>query len=288
MRLVSFKKGRGSAIGVRTDDGIVDLSVADESLPQDMIGLLAGGDRALARAARAARKAPEGSVIRRRVNYLPPVPNPGKVICVGLNYSDHAAEAGMKPPDYPVLFLRTPASLVGHGQPILRPKASKHHDYEAELVAVIGKPGRRIAKARALDHVAGYSIANEGSIRDYQLKTSQWMIGKSFDASGSFGPEIVTPDELPNKGAKGLKIEARLNGDTLQSSTTSSMIFDVATLVNECSKIFTLETGDIIVTGTPAGVGFVRKPPIFMTPGDTCEIEIEGIGVLSNPIEREK
>ena len=272
MRLVSFKKGRGSAIGVRTDDGIVDLSVADESLPQDMIGLLAGGDRALARAARAAGKPPEGSTIKRRVNYLPPVPNPGKVICVGLNYSDHAAEAGMKPPDYPVLFLRTPASLVGHGQPILRPKASKHHDYEAELVAVIGKPGRRIAKARALDHVAGYSIAN----------------GKSFDASGSFGPEIVTPDELPNKGAKGLKIEARLNGETLQSSTTSSMIFDVATLVNECSKIFTLETGDIIVTGTPAGVGFVRKPPIFMTPGDTCEIEIEGIGVLSNPIEREK
>jgi 2-keto-4-pentenoate hydratase/2-oxohepta-3-ene-1,7-dioic acid hydratase in catechol pathway len=253
-----------------------------------MIGLLSGGDRALARAARAARKPPEGSVIKRRVNHLPPVPNPGKVICVGLNYSDHAAEAGMKPPDYPVLFLRTPASLVGHGQPILRPKASKHHDYEAELVAVIGKPGRRIAKARALDHVAGYSIANEGSIRDYQLKTSQWMIGKSFDASGSFGPEIVTPDELPNKGAKGLKIEARLNGETLQSSTTSSMIFDVATLVNECSKIFTLETGDIIVTGTPAGVGFVRKPPIFMTPGDTCEIEIEGIGVLSNPIEREK
>ncbi|MDE0060964.1 MAG: fumarylacetoacetate hydrolase family protein [Defluviicoccus sp.] len=287
MRLVTFKKGRGSAIGVRTDEGIVDLSVADESLPQDMIGLLAGGDRALARAARAAGKPPEGS-IKRRVNYLPPVPNPGKVICVGLNYSDHAAEAGMKPPEYPVLFLRTPASLVGHGQPILRPKASKHHDYEAELVAVIGKPGRRIAKARALDHVAGYSVANEGSIRDYQMKTSQWMIGKSFDASGSFGPEIVTPDELPNKGAKGLKIEARLNGETLQSSTTSSMIFDVATLVNECSKIFSLESGDIIVTGTPAGVGFVRKPPIFMKPGDTCEIEIEGVGVLSNPIAAEK
>lgn len=287
MRLVTFKKGRGSAIGVRTDDGIVDLSVADESLPRDMIGLLAGGDRALAKAARAARKPPEGSV-KRRVSYLPPVPNPGKVICVGLNYSDHAAEAGMKPPDYPVLFLRTPASLVGHGQPILRPRASKHHDYEAELVAVIGKPGRRIAKARALDHVAGYSVANEGSIRDYQMKTSQWMIGKSFDASGSFGPEIVTPDELPNKGAKGLKIEARLNGETLQSSTTSSMIFDVATLVNECSKIFSLESGDIIVTGTPAGVGFVRKPPIFMKPGDICEIEIEGIGVLSNPVAAEK
>ena len=286
MRLVTFKKGRGSAIGVRTGEGIVDLSVADEGLPRDMIGLLAGGDRALARAARAASKPPEGS-IKRRVNYLPPVPNPGKVICVGLNYSDHAAEAGLTPPDYPVLFLRTAASLVGHGQPILRPRASKHHDYEAELVAVIGKPGRRIAKARALDHVAGYSIANEGSIRDYQMKTSQWMIGKSFDASGAFGPEIVTPDELPNKGAKGLKIEARLNGETLQSSTTSSMIFDVATLVNECSKIFTLDAGDIIVTGTPAGVGFVRKPPIFMTPGDTCEIEIEGIGVLSNPIARE-
>ncbi len=169
-----------------------------------MIGLLAGGDRALARAARAARKPPEGSLIHAAGQPPAAGPQPGQVICVGLNYSDHAAEAGMKPPEYPVLFLRTPASLVGHGQPILRPKASKHHDYEAELVAVIGKPGRRIAKARALDHVAGYSIANEGSIRDYQLKTSQWMIGKSFDSSGSFGPEIVTPRRgCPTRAPRG-------------------------------------------------------------------------------------
>ncbi len=288
MRLVTFKKGRGSAVGVRTEEGIVDLSVAAESLPRDMAGLLAAGSTALARAERAARKPSAEALITRRVTYLPPVVNPGKVICIGLNYRDHAAEANMQPPEYPVMFLRTPASLVGHRQPIIRPKASRHHDYEAELVAVIGKRGRRVGKAKALDYVAGYSIANEGSIRDYQLKTSQWMIGKSFDASGSFGPEIVTPDELPNKGARGLKIEARLNGETLQSSTTSSMIFDVATLVNEASKIFALEPGDIIVTGTPSGVGFVRKPPIFMKPGDTCEIEIEGIGVLSNPIQREE
>ncbi len=287
MRLVSFKKGRETVVGVRSDAGLVDLSVAVPGLPHDMIGLLSAGAGAMAKVQSAARKPPAEAVIKGRVSYAPPVTNPGKVICVGLNYNDHATEANMKVPDYPVLFLRTQASLVGHRQPLLRPKASKHFDYEAELVAVIGKAGRGIPKGKALDHVAGYSIANEGSIRDYQMKTSQWMIGKSFDNSGSFGPEIVTPDELP-KGAKGLKIETRLNGKTLQSATTSSMIFDVATLIKEASTIFKLEPGDIIVTGTPSGVGFVRKPPIFMTPGDTCEIEIEGIGILSNPIKAEK
>ena len=287
MRLVNFKRGRDSAIGVRSAAGLVDLSVAAPDLPRDMIGLLTAGKGAMAKAARAARRPPEKAIVKGRLSYLPPIANPGKIICVGLNYSDHAAEAKLTPPDYPVLFMRTPASLVGHRQALIRPKASKHFDYEAELVVVIGKAGRRIPKARALDHVAGYTIANEGSIRDYQMRTSQWTIGKNFDASGSIGPELVTPDELP-KGAKGLKIETRLNGKVLQSSTTASMIFDVATLIKEASTIFTLEPGDIFITGTPAGVGFVRKPPIFMKPGDTCEIEIGGIGVLSNPIKAER
>ena len=287
MRLVSFKKGRETVVGVRSDAGLVDLSVAAPGLPRDMIGLLSAGAGAMAKVRSAAHKPPAEAVIKGRVSYTPPITNAGKVICVGLNYNDHATEASMNVPDYPVFFLRTQASLVGHRQPLLRPKASKHFDYEGELVAVIGKAGRAIPKGKALDHVAGYSIANEGSVRDYQMKTSQWMIGKSFDNSGSFGPEIVTPDELP-KGAKGLQIETRLNGKTLQSATTSSMIFDVATLIKEASTIFKLEPGDIIVTGTPSGVGFVRKPPIFMRPGDTCEIEIEGIGILSNPIKAEK
>ena len=286
MRLVNFKRGREAAIGVRGEAGVVDLSVAAPNLPRDMTGFLAAGKSAMAKAARAARRPPPEAVVKGRVNYLPPIANPGKIICVGLNYGDHAAEANLTPPDYPVLFLRTAASFVGHRQPLIRPKASRHFDYEAELVVVIGKPGRRIAKSRALDHVAGYTIANEGSVRDFQMRTSQWTIGKNFDRSGALGPEIVTPDELP-KGAKGLKIECRLNGKALQSSTTGAMIFDVATLIKEASAIFALEPGDIFVTGTPAGVGFVRKPPIFMKPGDTCEIEIEGIGVLSNPVKAE-
>ena len=286
MRLVNFKRGREAAIGVRGEAGLVDLSVAAPNLPRDMTGFLAAGKGAMAKAARAARRPPPEAIVKGRVNYLPPIANPGKIICVGLNYGDHAAEANLTPPDYPVLFLRTAASFVGHRQPLIRPKASRHFDYEAELVVVIGKPGRRIAKSRALDHVAGYTIANEGSVRDFQMRTSQWTIGKNFDRSGALGPEIVTPDELP-KGAKGLKIECRLNGKALQSSTTGAMIFDVASLIKEASTIFALEPGDIFVTGTPAGVGFVRKPPIFMKPGDTCEIEIEGIGVLSNPVKAE-
>ena len=193
----------------------------------------------------------------------------------------------MKPPEFPVLFLRVATTLVGHGQPLICPKVSHHFDYEAELVAVIGRRGRNIPKERALSYVAGYSVFNEGSIRDYQMRTSQWTMGKNFDGSGGFGPAIVTSDEVP-AGAKGLKIQCRLNGQVLQNASTSDMIFDVATLVSACSEAMTLEPGDIFVTGTPSGVGFVRKPPIFMKPGDTCDIEVEGVGVLSNPIKAEK
>lgn len=286
MRLVHFKRGRDTAVGVRGEAGLVDLARAAPGLPGDPVGLLTAGRSALAKAERAAARPPADAVVKGRVTVLPPVAAPGKIICVGLNYGDHAAEAGLKPPDYPVLFMRTPASFVGHRQALIRPRASRHFDYEAELVAVIGKAGRRIPKSRALDHIAGYTIANEGSIRDYQMRTSQWTVGKNFDASGSMGPELVTPDELP-RGAKGLKIETRLNGKVLQSSSTSEMIFDVATLIKEASAVFTLQPGDVFVTGTPAGVGFVRKPPIFMKPGDVCEIEIERIGVLSNPVKAE-
>ena len=287
MRIVNFKKKGVATLGVRRGNEVIDLSIADKSLPGDLAGLLAAGKGALAKAARAARNAPKRAVIKAPRILLPPIEKPGKIICVGLNYSDHAAEAGLKPPDYPILFLRVPGSVVGHGQPIVRPKASKHFDYEAELVVVIGRRGRNIPKSKALDYVAGYSVANEGSIRDYQMRSSQWTLGKNFDKTGAWGPDFVTADELP-KGGTGLKIETRLNGKVLQSSSTSNMIFDTRTLVSVASSVMTLEPGDIILTGTPHGVGFVRKPPVFMKAGDSCVIEIEGIGLLRNPVNAEK
>ena len=186
-----------------------------------------------------------------------------------------------------MVFTRFTTSFVPQGQAIIRPKASKHFDYEAELVAVIGKKARNIKKSEALDYVAGYAVANEGSIRDYQMKSSQWAMGKNFDATGSIGSDFVTADELP-AGAKGLNMQCRVNGKVLQDSNTREMIFDTKTLVHELAKVFTLLPGDIILTGTPAGVGFVRKPPIFLKDGDTCEIEIEKIGILSNPVKNEK
>ena len=185
------------------------------------------------------------------------------------------------------MFNRFTTSFVPQGQAIIRPKASKHFDYEAELVAVIGKKARNIKKGEALDYVAGYAVANEGSIRDYQMKSSQWAMGKNFDATGSIGSDFVTADELP-AGGKGLNMQCRVNGKVLQDSNTREMIFDTKTLVHELAKVFTLLPGDMILTGTPAGVGFVRKPPIFLKAGDTCEIEIEKIGILSNPVKNEK
>jgi 2-keto-4-pentenoate hydratase/2-oxohepta-3-ene-1,7-dioic acid hydratase in catechol pathway len=287
MRLITFKRGKEAHIGVARDGEVVDLSIAAPKLPRDMVGLLASGKAGLAAAAKAVMAAKAKAVVKGKISYLPPIPNPPKIICVGLNYRDHAAEATMKVPDHPVFFLRVPTTLVGHGQPLVCPKVSNNFDYEAELVAVIGRKGRNIPKERALGYVAGYSVFNEGSIRDFQMRTSQWTLGKNFDGSGGFGPAVVTSDELP-AGAKGLKIQCRLNGQTLQSASTSDMIFDVATLVSASSEAMTLEPGDIIVTGTPSGVGFVRKPPIFMKPGDTCEIEVENVGLLVNPIKAEK
>ena len=209
-----------------------------------------------------------------------------EIICVGLNYADHASEASMKAPDYPTLFARFPSSLIAHDKPIVRPRVSDKLDYEGELVAVIGKGGRYIPRAAGLSHVCGYSIFIDGSIRDFQLRTPQWTVGKNFDNTGPFGPIFVSADELP-PGAHGLKIETRLNGRVMQSATTADLIFDVATLVALISEAMTLEPGDLIITGTPAGVGAARKPPVFMKAGDICEVEIEGIGILRNPIADE-
>lgn len=287
MRFVAFKKDGKAKLGVRTEAGLVDLSKVDKTLPTDLKELIAKGKGAMQKAGRAAAKAPAKAIVKGRVNYLTPIQEPNKIICIGLNYKDHAAEAGLKIPTYPVVFNRFSTSFVAHGQPIIRPKLSKHFDYEAELVAVIGKKARNIKKSDALDYVAGYAVANEGSIRDYQMKSSQWTVGKNFDATGSIGSDFVTADELP-AGAKGLNMQCRVNGKVLQDSNTREMIFDTKTLVYELARAITLLPGDIILTGTPAGVGFVRKPAIYLKDGDTCEIEIEKIGILSNPVKNEK
>lgn len=218
---------------------------------------------------------------------LPPVPRPGKVLCVGLNYLDHANESPYQGlPDYPAFFPRFASSLIADGAPILRPFVSEQLDFEGELAVIIGKPGRHIAEAAALDHVAGYSVFNDASIRNYQFLGVQWTPGKNFDDTGAFGPELVTADEVP-AGARGLRLETRLNGTVVQSASTDDMIFSVARLIALASTFTTLDIGDVIVSGTPAGVGFARKPPLYMKDGDIVEVEIEGIGTLTNPVRDE-
>jgi acylpyruvate hydrolase len=288
MRLVTFEHSGKATVGVRAGDDIVDLSRAAPELPKDIFGMLVAGSSSFDKAKAAAAKAPASMrVAAKGAKLLPTMPNPGKIICLGLNYADHAAESPYEKPDYPVLFARFNTSLVGHGQPLIRPKCSERFDYEAEMVAIIGKRGRHVPLDKALDLVAGYSVFNDASVRDYQLRTPQWTIGKNFDGSGGFGPDFVTSDELP-AGGKGLTIECRLNGKVMQHANTSDMIFSVAETIATITEALTLEAGDILVMGTPAGVGFARKPPVFMKHGDTCEIEIEGIGLLSNPVVDER
>lgn len=218
------------------------------------------------------------------VQLLAPVTRPGKVICIGLNYGAHAAEGGNAVPDYPAIFMRGPTSLVGPAAPIILPACSDKLDFEAELAVVIGKTATNV-RDNPLAYVAGYCCFNDGTIRDYQRKTSQWTVGKNFDQTGGFSADLVTPDELP-QGAAGLRIQSRLNGEIMQDSNTADLIFDVATLITTLSEAMTLEPGDIIATGTPSGVGYARKPPVFMREGDVIEIEIEQIGILANTIAR--
>ena len=205
---------------------------------------------------------------------------------MGLNYRDHTAETSYTQPDYPTLFTRFTTSLVAHGAPLIRPRVSQALDFEGELVAVIGRGGRHITPADALAHVAGYSIFNDASIRDFQHRTPQWTVGKNFDGTGAFGPVFVTADELP-AGARGLRLETRLNGEVVQKSNTDNLIFDVATLVSMISEVMTLHSGDLIVTGTPAGIGHSRTPKLYMKPGDVVAVEIERIGTLSNVVADE-
>ena len=285
MKFLNYKQADQQGLAVSEGAGFKGLLTTDANFPGTLQSLLAEGPEALQRAAEVLRQG--AAIDLNKISYLPPLETPGKIFCIGLNYVDHSVESGFAIPTYPAIFSRFASSTMGHGAPIVRPKVSTHLDFEGEMVAVIGKPGRHISKDKALEHVAGYSIFNDASVRDYQFKSAQWTIGKNFDDTGAFGPVFVTSDELPAGGA-GLKIQTRLNGVVVQDASTSSLIFDIATLVSLLSEAVCLQPGDVIVTGTPSGVGMARKPQLFMKHGDVCEVEIEGIGILSNPVVDEE
>jgi acylpyruvate hydrolase len=281
MRFASYEFDGKRGLAVAANGGWHGLVEGEAGFPGTLQSLIVAGDNALADAGTALAGAP--LVDLSTVTLLPPLSDPEKIICIGLNYVDHSAESGFKQPDYPTIFGRFNSSLIAHGAPILRPSFSEQLDYEGELVAVIGRVARDVAEADALDCVAGYSIFNDGSVRDYQFKSPQWTPGKNFDDTGAFGPDFVTADELP-PGCEGLRLQTRLNGEIVQEASISDMVFSVAKLVSILSSFLTLRPGDVIVTGTPSGVGLARKPPLWMKDGDVVEVEIERLGILSNPV----
>jgi acylpyruvate hydrolase len=316
MRLVTYQHEGQSRTGAQLGEQVVDLNrayyaalqhtgnedelvVADARVPTDMVGLLRGGDTSLKAARQAVafvRSQLEGhsSMLNLqgivyaidRVALLSPVLHPGKVICLGLNYRDHAAESGMAIPEYPVLFHKVAGSLIGHNQAIVIPRISSRIDYEAELAIIIGRRGKYIAEDEALSYVAGYTVANDVSARDLQFRTPQWTTGKILDTFCPLGPALVTRDEVPDPHPLALK--TILNGQVMQNGNTADMIFHVPFIISYISEIVTLEPGDVILTGTPAGIGNARKPPVFMKPGDTVTIEIERLGRLTNPVAAEE
>ena len=289
MRLFSYKnKKNEKGIGVlcaKDSQQFVDLCATDPSTPNTLLGLIEI-DPSLTKAQEALSS--PNAVIRSlpEIQFETLIDRPGKIVCMGLNYADHAKEGGNARPEYPSFFMRGPSSLAAHLAPLIRPKVSDKLDYEAELAFIIGKRARNLTKENALECIAGYSVFNDGSIRNYQRKTTQWTIGKNFDQTGGFGPCLVTPDELP-LGAHGLQIQSRLNGAIMQNANTKDFLWGVAETIVLITECMTLEPGDVVITGTPAGVGYARTPPVFMKPGDVCEIEVEGVGILSNTIQDE-
>lgn len=281
MRFRSFMRDEKIGTGVMIGDDLRGQFNDGTSYVGSLDDLVAAGDAAL-RAAHEMLSTAE-VIDQSSVRWLPPLRMPPKVICVGLNYADHTEESGYAQPDYPTIFPRFASSLIGHGAPIVRPAFSDTLDFEGELAVIIGKRGRHIKKSDALAYVLGYALFNDGSVREYQFKTPQWTMGKNFDGTGAFGPDLVTADELP-AAARGLRIETRLNGAVVQSASTDQLIFDVETLISTLSEAVTLEVGDVIVTGTPSGIGHARDPKLYMKAGDVCEVEIEGLGILRNEI----
>ena len=283
MRFISFKYNNHNGIGIVVDNQIKGCTDDHEKYPGDL-DFLIQSNNVSQELAKLLAKLDEFDPTK--ITYLPPLAASSKIICVGLNYVDHSVETGFKPPTYPTIFSRFTSSLIGHQASIIKPSVSDQLDFEGELVVVIGRGGHRIEKAAALEHVLGYSVFNDASIRDYQVKSPQWTMGKNFDGTGAFGPALVTADELP-AGCQGLRLQTKLNGELMQDANTSDMIFDVPSLVATISEVLTLAPGDIIVSGTPAGIGWARKPPVFMRDGDVCEIEIEGVGLLRNTVQAE-
>ena len=290
MKIVGFEAEGGLRLGVVEGDSVIDLQAVDPRVPSSLGDVLAANNGDLKPLGDLAKRAP--ATARRPFKGLKfglPVARPGKILCLGLNYLEHVKEGSQRDniPKFPTIFMRCLTSMVPHEQPIIRPKASEQLDYEAEMMLVVGKRAKHLTMENVTSIIAGYSCSNEGSVREFQRKTTQWDMGKNFDRTGGFGPWMVTADELPEAG-KGLKIESRLNGQVMQSDNTDNMMFPVRELLVYVTQGMTLEPGDIIFTGTPSGVGHARKPnPVWMKAGDVCEIEIEGIGVLRNPIQDE-
>jgi 2-keto-4-pentenoate hydratase/2-oxohepta-3-ene-1,7-dioic acid hydratase in catechol pathway len=283
MRLASILTPSGPRVCVATADGYVDLHATDPGLPKCMKGLLAASPAVRKAAAEAAAGKHAVKYAANAVKLLPPVPDPGKILCIGLNYRDHAIEGGKAIPAEPVVFAKFPNTLVAHGENVVIPKVAQKVDYEAELVIVIGKRGKHIPNDKtAFEYVGGYTCGHDVSARDWQFRgeEKQWIIGKTFDTFAPTGPVLVTADELTDP--HNLRIQLRLNGTTLQNSSTKEFIFGVPHLLWFLSQVVTLEPGDLIFTGTPPGVGIARKPPVLLKAGDVAEVEIEKIGVLKN------
>jgi 2-keto-4-pentenoate hydratase/2-oxohepta-3-ene-1,7-dioic acid hydratase in catechol pathway len=280
MRLIVGRTGATDAVFLVDGNRAMDLSKAYPAVGTDLIGLIKAPELAK-EIAKKGLSEPTVSIDDIRPSL--PVAHPPKIICLGLNYVDHIKEGGYEIPEYPALFMRALTSMMPAGAPMVRPSCSERLDYEAELLVIVGKGGRHISEAAALDHVFGYTVFNDGSVRDYQRKTHQWTPGKNFDHTGGVGPVVVTPDELP-PGASGLKIESRVGNEILQSASTEDMMWSVARTIATLSEFATLEEGDMIAMGTPPGVGHAKKPPRWLRPGEIIEIEIEGICICANPV----
>lgn len=287
MKFATIATENGPRACVLTDGKYVDLHAADPSLPTSLKALLALGEAGLKKAAAVASQAGTVRFDASTAQHLAVIPDPQKIVCLGLNYRDHAIESGMDIPPEPVLFSKYPSALIGHGAKIVLPAVSEQVDYEAELVIVVGRRAKHVTQDQAMDYVAGFAVGHDVSARDWQLNKpgKQWMAGKTFDTFAPVGPVLVTRDEVPNPSALGIRL--RLNGQTMQDSSTAQLIFDVPYTISYLSKIVTLEPGDLIFTGTPPGVGMARKPPVWLKAGDVVEVEIDGLGVLSNTVVAE-
>lgn len=289
MKIIGFEANGGLHLGVVEGDQVVDLQAVDNRLSPNLADVLAANNGDLKPLGDIAKRAPASArVPLKGIKYALPVARAGKIICLGLNYLEHVKEGSQRDniPKFPSIFMRVQTSLAPHEAPLIRPRASEQLDYEAEMVAVVGKRAKNLTMDNAADCIVGYSCFNEGSVREFQRHTTQWSMGKNFDRTGGFGPWLVTADELPKTGA-GLAIQTRLNGQVMQSDNTSNMMFPLLETLAYLTKGMTLEPGDVIVTGTPSGVGHARKPQVWMKPGDTVEVEVEKIGILRNSIADE-